>query len=162
MKRLAKKRQTLCLLVLLVITFFLVGGFLFQNPASAQLDELTKTAERAGLGTETEVSAIVGRIIGIVFTLLGIILLVLIIVGGVMWMTSGGGESQIKTAKAMLKNAFIGLIIVILAYAISRFVIANLSKVTEPSTPSPPGEILPDNIPPPEDITLQNQKYRFL
>lgn len=131
MKYLGEKRQTLCLLVLLIITFSLVGGFLFQKTAFAQIDELTNTAKRAGLGTETEVSAIVGKIIGIVLTLLGIILLVLIIAGGVMWMTAGGGENQIKTAKAMLKNAFIGLIIVILAYAISQFVIANLSKVTE-------------------------------
>lgn len=123
------KKRTLTVFVLTVFVLFPLGVL-------AQLAELENTAAKAGLGKETDISTIVGKIIGIVFTLMGIILLVLIIVAGIMWMTSGGSEEQVKKAKGIFKSAFIGLIIIILAYAISRFVIANLTEVTQKSSQS--------------------------
>jgi len=54
-------------------------------------------------------------------------LAVFIVYGGAMWMTSGGNEEQIKKAKGMIVNAIIGLVIVLLAYAISSFIIDKLA-----------------------------------
>lgn len=85
--------------------------------------------DEAGYG-EASLSKIIGNIIKIVLSLLGLVAVVLIIVGGFQWMTSGGNEEKIGNAKKLMGAALIGLIIVILAYAIASFVISNLTGVT--------------------------------
>jgi len=45
-------------------------------------------------------------------------------------MASGGNEEKIKGAKKLMGAAVIGLIIIVLAYAIATFVIGNLANVT--------------------------------
>ena len=64
----------------------------------------------------------IARIIRALLTFLGMILLVLILYGGFLWMTAGGNEENVKKARQILTNAFIGLIIVFLAWAISAFI----------------------------------------
>jgi len=43
-------------------------------------------------------------------------------------MTAGGDEAKVTKAKGILKNAIIGLIIVLAAYIITTFVITNVSS----------------------------------
>ena len=74
---------------------------------------------------------ITGGVIKVVVSLLGVILACFLIYGGVLWMTSGGNEEQIKKAKGLINNAIIGLVIVVFAYAIAAFVINSLSEATE-------------------------------
>lgn len=86
----------------------------------------TETLEAVGTETElgtTSLPALIGNIINIVLGLLGLIFVVLIVYGGFLWMTAGGGKDQIEKAKSILTNSIIGLIIVIAAYAISAYVI---------------------------------------
>ncbi len=120
----------------LFVIFITTVVVLRPLPVFAQLTELNNVADKAGLKGETNVSLLIGGIIGKVFGLMGIILLILVITGGIMWMASGGSEEQIKKAKAILKNAFIGLMIIVLAYAISRFVVENLTEVTKSGPPA--------------------------
>lgn len=61
---------------------------------------------------------------------MGLVLVILILVGGFRWMTSGGNEETIKNAKGLMSNAVIGLVIVILAYAIAWFVITRLQEIS--------------------------------
>ncbi len=63
------------------------------------------------------------KIINVVLTILGILLLVLIMYAGFQWMTAGGNEDQVKKAKTTLKNAIIGLVIVLLSWSITRFML---------------------------------------
>ena len=65
-------------------------------------------------------------IIKTVLSLLGFIFVVLIIYAGILWMTAGGKEEQVKKAGNIITRAVIGLVIVVLAYAITYFVFANL------------------------------------
>ncbi len=90
------------------------------------LEGATETLEQVGTETElgqTSLPALIGNIINIVLGLLGLIFVVLIVYGGFLWMTAGGGKEQIEKAKGILTNSIIGLIIVIAAYAISAYVI---------------------------------------
>lgn len=65
----------------------------------------------------------IGDIIGIFLSLLGVVFLILMLVAGFNWMTAGGDEEKISKARATIREAIIGLVIVIAAYAISVFVI---------------------------------------
>ncbi len=99
------------------------------------LEGATESLEEVGAAAElstTSLPALIGNIISIVLGLLGIVFVVLIVYGGFLWMTAGGGGEQIKKAKSILTNAIIGLIITIAAYAISAYVIQAI--VTAAST----------------------------
>lgn len=72
------------------------------------------------------VSQILGTVIKAFLSLLGVIFIILIILGGYHWMTAGGDEQKVNKAKDTLKRAIIGLIIVVGSYAISSFVFDKL------------------------------------
>jgi len=54
---------------------------------------------------------------------LGTIAVVLIIVAGFQWMTAAGNEEKIGKAKKLMSAAVIGLVIVLMAFALSSFII---------------------------------------
>jgi len=45
--------------------------------------------------------------------------MLLIVIAGVKWMMAGGNEEAVANAKKMLQNAVIGVLVIILAYAIT-------------------------------------------
>ena len=69
-----------------------------------------------------------GQIFKKILGVLGLILLVLFIVGGVNWMTSGGSSEKIKKARALLINAIVGLIIILLSYSLVDFIIKRMEE----------------------------------
>lgn len=70
------------------------------------------------------------RVVQWVLGMLGLIAVILILVGGFTWMTSAGNEEKIKKAKAILTSAIIGLMIILLSWALVTFVIARVNNVT--------------------------------
>ena len=71
----------------------------------------------------------IALIIKIVLSFLGLIAVIIIIMGGFKWMTSGGNETKVEEAKKLMIAGIIGLAIVILAYAISNFIISRLIEI---------------------------------
>ncbi len=64
----------------------------------------------------------IGKIVGAALSFIGIIFFVLMIYGGVLWMTARGNDQQVEKAKDLIVAAIIGLIIVFAAYAITAFI----------------------------------------
>jgi uncharacterized membrane protein YjgN (DUF898 family) len=73
---------------------------------------------------------IAGKIINALLGVVGIIMVILFIYGGFLWMTAGGNEERVKKATQVLSRAVIGLIIILLAYSISYFVMQQVLKST--------------------------------
>lgn len=96
----------------------------------AQFSSLVDDAGSGAYGTSgvptTNVFDIIGSLIGVALSFLGVILLVLMIYAGFLWMTAQGDPKQVTKAKDILKNATIGLIITVSAYAISSEVIQQI------------------------------------
>lgn len=93
-----------------------------------------------GLGAG-DIRLIIANIIRVALTLVGTILLVIILYAGFLWMTAGGNEEKIATAKKILTNAVIGLAIILSAYMIVTFILRLLgvgvggsSVVSAPNT----------------------------
>ena len=118
-------------LALIVLTLALFG--FFSNLALAEDSALTNA--QTGLNTTAtkafgakipfqgkSIPQIIGLMIGYVLSFLGVIFLVLTIYAGLLWMTAQGNDQQVDKAKEILKNAIIGLIIVMAAYAITAFI----------------------------------------
>ena len=111
--------------------FFLGGIVLFVPEVWAQGD--TFGINRVGgflpLGGE-DIRVIAAKIIRLVLSLLGIIAVGLMLYAGFTWMTSGGDEEKISTAKKTLINATIGLAIIMASFAITQFVLKSLQDAT--------------------------------
>ncbi|MFC1613612.1 DUF559 domain-containing protein [Patescibacteria group bacterium] len=91
---------------------------------------LNRFSETSGYKTESnkDVSPviIIAQIIKLALSVLGVIFVILIIHAGYLWMTAGGDSEQVSVAKNKINRAFIGLIIIIMAYAITYFVMEKL------------------------------------
>ena len=77
-----------------------------------------------------DVRVTIARIIRVAMSLLGIIVVVIILYGGFLWMTAGGNDEQVGSAKGWIISGVIGLAIVLSAYAIATFVINQLITAT--------------------------------
>ncbi|MDA3839984.1 MAG: hypothetical protein PF572_02750 [Patescibacteria group bacterium] len=94
------------------------------------MELLEITAKAAGFPDPKSIPEIIGALIGIVLSFVGIIFLCLTIYGGFLWMTSGGNEVKILKAKETLRNSIIGLIIILSAYSVARFVTGAIISST--------------------------------
>lgn len=85
-------------------------------------------AEVYGSDAPKDIRIIVARIIQAALGLLGIIFLVIIITAGYKWMTAAGNEEKVREAKDQLIRGVIGLIIILVAYSITIFVVDEIRK----------------------------------
>ena len=72
----------------------------------------------------------VAGVINIALGLLGLIAVVLVVVGGFMWMTAAGNEEKIEKAKQLLFSALVGLVIIVAAWSIANFFVSQVVTVT--------------------------------
>lgn len=77
--------------------------------------------------SDTSIGAIIVRALNYLLPLLGGVALVMVIYGGVLFITSSGDPEKLTKAKQTLLWAIIGIIIIVLSYAI----VVSLSKVIE-------------------------------
>ena len=92
-------------------------------------DGLNEAADNgAGYNTQKQLPEIAGSLIKVVVGFLGVIFLVLTIYAGFTWMTAAGDPKQIDKAKSILTTAVIGLVIVLSSFAITDFIITNLTR----------------------------------
>ena len=73
---------------------------------------------------------IVANFIRYILSFLGILAVIIVLYAGFKWMFSGGNEETISEAKRMLIAGLIGLVIILLAYAIANFVITLIYSAT--------------------------------
>lgn len=65
----------------------------------------------------------VANIIKVALGFLGSIAVILVVIAGFKWMTAGGNEDKIAESKKLMTAAAVGLVIILLAFAITNFVI---------------------------------------
>lgn len=106
-------------------------GVTAPNPLTGTATTYNRTIQqRAGFGTSVRsLPEIIGNIVNIVLSFLGVLLLVYLIYAGFLWMTSGGDSKKADSAKSYIQNAIIGLVIILASFAISNFVISNLVNI---------------------------------
>ena len=68
----------------------------------------------------------VARIIKVALGFLGSIAVILIVLAGFKWMTAAGNEDKIAESKKLMAAAFVGLVIILTAFALTNFVINSV------------------------------------
>jgi len=91
----------------------------------AALAQLVSPTTPGGLSTE-DLSTTISNIINAVLALVGVVALGVILYGGFRWMTAAGNEEAVGEAKKIITAGVIGLIIVIIGWAVVSFVISTV------------------------------------
>jgi hypothetical protein len=81
----------------------------------------------AGIDAAERVSSTVQLIVNVFSWIVGVIAVIMIIIGGLRYITSGGDSGNVTSAKNTILYAIIGLVIVALAQIIVRFVIGQVT-----------------------------------
>lgn len=76
------------------------------------------------LGGPANFGSLASTITNLLLGIAGAVAVIFIVVGGIMYATSAGNDSQVQKAKSTITNAVIGLVIAILAFAIVNFVLS--------------------------------------
>jgi hypothetical protein len=93
--------------------------------------DLTGTKNNCGTGSgaTNNLNTLLTQIVNIFSAVVGVVAVVMIIVGGLRYITSGGDSGKVGTAKNTLIYAIIGLIVVALAQIIVHFVFAKATSI---------------------------------
>jgi hypothetical protein len=128
-----KKHTLTHSLVAIVIAVATVAGVAVPTFADAQHDALCQGAQGTSSGNSCASSTggptlmqTIGSITNVIIYILGAIAVVMIIVGGIRYATSGGDQNSVSGAKNTILYAVIGLVVALMAYAIVNFVLANV------------------------------------
>lgn len=123
------------LISLAAIALAITGSFAIALPSYADSSSTKKAACEAayGAGTDDYNKCVSGStddamkkvrdILNVVFAVIGIVAVIMIIYGGIVMMISSGDPGKIKRAKDTIIYSIVGLIIVLLAFAIVNFVV---------------------------------------
>ncbi len=132
----------LILTITLTITAvsLLTSGFVLaqdSNDKGTVLEGLDATAGSAKItkvggtsGATTGLTTFVGIVINALFSVVAIIFLIVVMVGGFLWMTASGAEEQIKKAKKFIGNGVLGLMAVFLSYGLVYIILFSLNAAT--------------------------------
>jgi len=99
-------------------------------------DNTQQKIEDAGIGSRaiTDPRLVIVDFIKIALGFLGIIATIIILFAGFKWMTAGGNEENVASAKKMLIAGIIGLVIILSAYALATFIIKQIVFSTTGTT----------------------------
>jgi hypothetical protein len=80
------------------------------------------------LGAVNTPQLLIGRVINTVLGVVGSLALLMFIYGGLTWMTSSGNPEKVKKGRDIILWSAIGLVVIFLSYALTRFVLTSLTQ----------------------------------
>jgi hypothetical protein len=124
-------KKAIPILLLSAVGLSVLASFLFNIPTYA-LGVMDGVNAAHGTGTPTALFGSSGIITTITNTLLfiaGALAVIMIIVGGLRYVTSGGNSSNVTAAKNTVLYAIVGLIVAFLAFAAVNFVLGSVVSI---------------------------------
>lgn len=115
-------------IALVVVGLLVIGFFAGPETVFGQADEVRRGIGATG-GTaapgqaESQINTLITNIINIFSWVVGIISVIMIIVGGLKYILSGGDSNSVSSAKNTILYAVVGLVIVAFAQIIVLFVL---------------------------------------
>ncbi|MFC1662650.1 Ig-like domain-containing protein [Patescibacteria group bacterium] len=145
MSKRRKSNKTNVLVIIAALTAAVsVGGFFSLVSVSAQTSfSIEDIGSSIGLGS-ADLKDVVINVIKWALGILALAAVAIMIYGGFLWITARGREEQIEKAKKVIIGALIGVVIVLLSWAIVLFVERFISGSTQTGgTVCTPGDQIP-------------------
>lgn len=123
-----KKLQTIITSALLVLgmSFAVSPLFVVDTVSADAKTEILGGANSADPGGAPTLENSFESIVSIMLFVIGAISVIVIVVGGILYVTSTGDAAKTKRAKDTILYAVVGLVVSILAYSIVKFVIEGV------------------------------------
>lgn len=120
------------------VTSFAASVYLTANDAAAQVAGVQNGANSAK-GVDQPVDLIgdggtFSVITNVLLFIVGAIAVIMIVIGGLRYVLSGGNSEQITAAKNTILYAIVGIIVALLAYAAVNFVLSSFAPGTTGGT----------------------------
>lgn len=134
-------KKLIASLFLWVVSVAPALGATTRDSAFSQLDDIAKGGGFKAIGSDsasTALPVLVGNIIYSALTILGTVFLALMVYAGYLYFTARGNDEFVERAIATIKRSVIGLVIVFLAFAITAFVVGQITTQTGFNTPPSP------------------------
>lgn len=138
LKRRIRRSGWLC--CVLALSFLAAYSVAAQTTEPTETETDAITTVRSGLASsaaeggfaqgQVSLETLIGNIISVLLGLSGLLILAYLVWGGYIYATAQDDGKKTTKAKDMIKNAIIGTVIVIAAYAIASFVLSALTKIT--------------------------------
>lgn len=116
-----------------ILVAFVLASFLLApnfSLAASGNDDYGASEVAGGLASNKisgmTVTSLIGQVINIALSGIGIIFFVLILYAGFLWMTAAGNNDQVTKAKNIIEAAVVGLVLISAAYAISNAIFSKL------------------------------------
>ncbi len=127
-------------MIKVILPLLLIGGIVALGATSASALTLQEGAEAARCdGCPADLFGDTGvfkQITNVILYIVGIIAVIMLIIGGIKYVVSGGDSKKVTDAKNTVLYAIIGLVISFLAYAIVNFVISALPSSKTDAKPN--------------------------
>lgn len=111
----------------------------FATATAGALDgaatNLGNVNKNGNAGATAPLPSLIGGLISVLLGSLGIVFVIFIVQAGIMYMTAAGDPAKVDKAKKMITQAIVGIIIVVGAYSISKFVIDQISSSSQSASP---------------------------
>lgn len=125
-----QRLSTLFISIMAVFSLLFVP-LVVTSPVSAQTakDQICKGINNGGSCNTTgtnDLNKYIKNIVNILLFIIGAVAVIMIIIGGLRYVLSGGDSSSTKSAKDTVLYAVVGLIVAVSAYAIVNFVVLKL------------------------------------
>lgn len=123
-----KNKKLLCLIPVLIIASF----FLFSNYSLAQGGIIpAPSGGNEGRYTLNDFMLTGIKVSDLILGLVGSLSLLMFVVGGVLFMISGGSSEKVSKAKNILVASVVGLLIVFSSYLIIKFTLSSIGAKNE-------------------------------
>ena len=123
------KKKLKAVAILLTLSALLVLPYLVfaqSNTSTSPLNKLSAVSSGAyQAADEYTLASLLGRIASAFLSILAIIFIILIILGGYSWLTAAGNEQKVEKARNTMTRAIIGLLIILCSWAIWIFVLSS-------------------------------------
>lgn len=119
------KKGLMIVAAVLTMGMLTAGNVIAADPIKGGWNDAKKST---GIGSSSTKDAddVVQTIITVLIWAVGILSTIMIIVGGIFYVTSAGDPGKIKKAKDTIMYGIIGLVIAVLAFAIVNFVVNSI------------------------------------
>ena len=109
----------------LLISSTMPAQLVFAQPTGPNIPKPTNTIAASTFGQ------VITTMFNIAIIVAGIAFVVLLLVGGIQYLTAAGSEENTKKARTLMLDAAIGLVIVIIAYPVGSYVLNSLFGISD-------------------------------
>ncbi len=104
------------------------GGLVYCPSTGDFVADLASCEDYAGQINDNNLMGTVNTIINVIIGMVGFIAVVMMIIGGISFITSQGDTNKVTKARNTILYGVVGLVVALLAFAIVNFVLANVFK----------------------------------